>query len=226
MTTIWTALSKAQAEMKNAHLNCVNPHFKSKYADLASIRDTVIPVLTKHGLALTQTTQYKDGGLVLHTTLWGPDGAKIESTYPLPIDKPWVMGSHMTYARRYTLAAIVGLSAEEDDDANAAQDAARPKPPQKKAERVSGEPAMIPVPMDEDDVTDWKTWCSQFITTIEAEVDPERVKAWVRANDAPLGNLVIATDKKRGNYGREWCEKLKGRVSAHIEHLIEERTAA
>ena len=49
------ALAAAQGEMKNAPLNKVNPHFKSKFADLASIRDASTPALSKHGIAVTQT---------------------------------------------------------------------------------------------------------------------------------------------------------------------------
>ena len=52
---IAAALAKAQASMKNATLNKVNPHFKSKYADLAGIRDTVIPALSANGIAVAQT---------------------------------------------------------------------------------------------------------------------------------------------------------------------------
>ena len=133
-----TALAAAQSEMKNAALNKTNPHFKSKYADLAAIRDAVVPVLAKHGLAITQTTGMYDGGFFLHTTLRHESGEIIESAYPLPLDvsKPQAMGSALTYARRYSLASICGISAEEDDDANAAQDAAiSPQPPNHQPEK-------------------------------------------------------------------------------------------
>lgn len=118
-----TALAKAQAEMKNATLNKVNPHFKSKYADLAEIIDTTRETLAKHGLSVVQTTLVSDGVFVLRTTLLHTSGQFIHGDYPLPmvLDKPQAMGSALTYARRYSLAAIANISAEEDDDANAAQ---------------------------------------------------------------------------------------------------------
>lgn len=124
------ALAKAQGDMKNAALNRTNPHFKSRYADLAAIRDAVIPALTKHGLALVQYTDWTADGLTLRTRLTHASGQWIESTYPLPVvlDKPQAMGSALTYARRYSMAAMCGISAEEDDDANAAQGAAVQKP--------------------------------------------------------------------------------------------------
>jgi hypothetical protein len=117
------ALVKAQSEMKNASLNKVNPHFRSKYADLAEIRDTVMPVLSKHGLAVVQFTQVTGTGFYLVTRLLHDSGEYLDSRFPLPEDvtKPQAMGSSITYARRYMLAAMCGITAEEDDDGNAAQ---------------------------------------------------------------------------------------------------------
>lgn len=117
------ALAAAQGEMKNATLNKINPHFKSKYADLAAVRDATIPALSKHGLAITQRTLFRDGNFLLVTRLEHSGGQFIESDYPLPLDvgKPQIMGSATTYARRYSWAALCGIAAEEDDDAEAAQ---------------------------------------------------------------------------------------------------------
>jgi len=119
------ALAKAQGEMKNAPLNKINPHFKSKYADLAAIRDATIPTLSKNGLAIIQYTKLVNDNnkLVLVTRLLHNTGQYIESEYPLPVnvEKPQQMGSAFTYAKRYSWAAMVGISADEDDDAIAAQ---------------------------------------------------------------------------------------------------------
>jgi hypothetical protein len=116
------ALAKAQGEMDNASLNKVNPHFKSKYADLAGIRNATIPALSKNGIAVVQTTEMEADFLFVKTRLVHVSGQWIESEYPIPlaVDKPQIMGSALTYARRYNLAAICGIAAEEDDDANAA----------------------------------------------------------------------------------------------------------
>jgi hypothetical protein len=65
-------------------------------------------------------------GLLLVTRLGHTSGQEIKSVYPIPYsDKPHVMGSALTYAKRYSWAAICGIAAEEDDDANAANDAAK-----------------------------------------------------------------------------------------------------
>lgn len=117
-----TALAAAQAEMKNAYTNASNPHFKSKYADLAKVRDTVTPALTKNGIAVVQGTDILDTGIHVVTRLVHKSGQWIESRWPIAFDKPQAMGSAYTYAKRYSLAAICNIAADEDDDANAAND--------------------------------------------------------------------------------------------------------
>ena len=141
-----TALAAAQGEMKNAKLNKVNPHFKSRYADLAEIRDTVTPALSKHGIAIAQGTDTTDGGIVVVTKLIHKSGQWIESRFPIAYDKPQTMGSAYTYARRYSISAMCSISAEEDDDANAANDKpvapvkAFPKPGSVHPDRSHSEP--------------------------------------------------------------------------------------
>lgn len=129
---IATALAKAQAAMKNAPLNKVNPHFKSKFADLASVRDTVIPALTTNGISVVQTLE---PGRV-QTRLLHASGQWIESACPIPDSQNMQqMGSAITYARRYSLSAICGIAADEDDDANAI---AQPSKPQAVAKAPEG----------------------------------------------------------------------------------------
>ena len=118
------ALAKAQGEMKNATLNKENPFFKSRYADLASVRDTITPALSKHGLSIVQMLSPENGSLMVCTRLIHSSGQWMESAFPIIADtnKPQAMGSAMTYARRYSLAAICNIATEDDDDANAAQE--------------------------------------------------------------------------------------------------------
>lgn len=111
----------AQIELKNATFDKVNPHFKSRYATLAQVRDTVTPVLAKHGLGIIQGSQMLDGAAVITTRLVHKSGQWIESAYPFTIGKPQEMGSAMTYARRYGLSAICNIASEEDDDGNEGQ---------------------------------------------------------------------------------------------------------
>lgn len=126
-TKLAAALAKAQGEMKNATLNKINPHFKSKFADLAAVRDATIPALAKNGLSIVQFTKMGDGNLSLITRLMHESGESIDGEYPLPGagTAPQAMGSALTYAKRYCWSAMCGIAADEDDDANAAQDDAK-----------------------------------------------------------------------------------------------------
>lgn len=138
--TLFGALAAAQAEMQNAPLNKTNPHFRSKYADLASIRDATVPVLAKHGLSVFQTTRMEGHDMLLVTTLAHTSGEKVESHYPIPVtDKPQVMGSCLTYARRYSLAMITGIAADDDDDANLAQSNGRGLPAKRTMAEISAQ---------------------------------------------------------------------------------------
>jgi hypothetical protein len=116
------ALAKAQAGITGALKDSANPFFKSKYADLASCWDACRKQLTENELSVIQTTEIKDGAVVVVTTLAHSSGQWIRGTLPVKVkdDGPQAQGSGITYARRYALAAIVGL-AQIDDDAEAAQ---------------------------------------------------------------------------------------------------------
>lgn len=116
------ALSKAQASITGALKDSANPFFKSRYADLASCWDACRKPLTDNGLAVIQTIEAGEGRAVLVTTLCHASGEWIKSYCPILTkdDSPQGQGSGITYARRYALAAIVGL-AQIDDDAEAAQ---------------------------------------------------------------------------------------------------------
>ena len=116
------ALSAAQGEIKGALKDSLNPHFKSKYADLGSVIEAAREPLAKNGLAVIQVMSVTGTGVVLlETVLAHESGEWIKSVYPIvPVQNtPQGYGSAITYARRYCYAAIVGL-AQVDDDANEA----------------------------------------------------------------------------------------------------------
>lgn len=116
------ALAKAQAVMKSAKFNKQNPHFKNRYADLASIIDATRKPLTDNGLSITQATEVNGHGFGLRTTLRHSSGESVDAFYPLPANaKPQELGSALTYARRYSLSSIVCIAADDDDDAEAAK---------------------------------------------------------------------------------------------------------
>lgn len=117
------ALAKAQGEIRGAVKDSTNPHFKSKYADLASVWDACRLPLSKHGLAVIQTTEPTDNGRVrVITTLAHSSGQWVRGTLDVAPTQntPQGMGSALTYCRRYALAAMVGVAPDDDDDGNAA----------------------------------------------------------------------------------------------------------
>jgi hypothetical protein len=113
----------AQAECQNVVMNKVNPHFRSKYADLSAVRDAIIPIFNKHGIAIVQApTSDMLENFSLETMLLHESGEHMLYHFPLPSDTSNMqkIGSAISYARRYTLSAIAGIASEEDDDGNAA----------------------------------------------------------------------------------------------------------
>jgi len=197
------ALAKAQATMENATLNKINPHFKSKYADLAAIFDAVRKPLAAQGLIVTQTTELREGGFVLVTTLAHSSGQFIKSEYPLPASgKPQEVGSALTYARRYSLSAIAGIAADEDDDANAAQEGTRVDARNIAPRR---EPAVVAPPMhpetgevgphtiayDGNPVA----WGGSYIAAIKTATDAAELNAWKQKNDETLTKIQTGAPK-------------------------------
>lgn len=124
---LFAALAKAQGEVENASKNAANPHFKSKYADLAEVLNTVRPVFSENGLSIIQSTEF-DGSLVsVTTTIAHKDGGYVSSKascVPSKTDAQGV-GSATTYLRRYSLASACGV-AQEDDDGNSSAHNGKP----------------------------------------------------------------------------------------------------
>jgi len=122
MKELAVAMAKAQAQVKTALKDSKNPAFKSSYADLASIWDACREALNKNGLSIIQRTDFSEQDIWLETMLLHVSGDSISSRYPLrPLKQdPQGYGSALTYAKRYTLASMVGVVADEDDDGNAA----------------------------------------------------------------------------------------------------------
>jgi hypothetical protein len=123
VSSMWSDYINLQAALPSVTKDAVNPHFRSKYASLDHIQDVVFPVLAKHNFAFIARPSTFDGerpslkyGL-LHTS-----GESVDGEMPLLLksNDPQGQGSALTYARRYALSAILGLSTGEDDDGNVA----------------------------------------------------------------------------------------------------------
>ena len=139
------ALAKAQGTIEGASKDAKNPHFNSRYADLASVVDACRKALADNELAVVQSPSTKDGNLVLMTTmLLHSSGEWIESD-PLQVQArdaaPQAVGSCLTYLRRYQLASMVGV-APADDDAEAAEGRNTTPGPQRQV--YTGRPPTLP----------------------------------------------------------------------------------
>ena len=135
ITLIAKALVKAQTSMSNAVKSATNPFFKSKYADINSVREACIPALNENGICAMQPTIEINGKPFVKTLLIHESGEWIAGFTEIICGKQNDAQSHgsgLSYARRYGLQSMVNLGSE-DDDANIASkpQAQAPKAPEK-----------------------------------------------------------------------------------------------
>jgi hypothetical protein len=138
------AMATFQGEVKNPAKTADNPYFKSKYVPLDSLIDTAKPLLKSNGLSFIQSCSGDGANIIVTTLLMHNSGEWVESD-PLTLraDKATAQGagSAITYARRYALAAALGLASDEDDDGNQADDtASKQKQEQPKGQKQEPKP--------------------------------------------------------------------------------------
>jgi hypothetical protein len=112
------SLAAAQPKIGIAIKNAVNPHLKNRYADLGAVWDACSDALKSCGLAVVQMPQPSDDGkLHLETILIHKSGQWISGVAVVPIAKQDAQGygATLTYARRYGLAALLGITQDDDD---------------------------------------------------------------------------------------------------------------
>jgi hypothetical protein len=172
------ALVKALAAIEGAAKDKVNPHFKSKYADIGSVIDAIKPALAAQELGFTQHPQPSENGIIVETVLHHSSGESLSlGTLYVPANKndAQAFGSALTYARRYALMTAFGVPAE-DDDGNAAS-TARPTtgetPPNKRV-KFDG-PYTCP--------TQLMTAAREFVRTLEGMGDLSEFVAWEATPD-------------------------------------------
>lgn len=118
------ALLAAQREFPTIHKGKTADmgNYAYKYADLGDIFDSALPILHKHGIALSQSPVSESGMVGVQTRLIHESG-HVEDCGALLLpagNNPQAAGSAMTYARRYAACAALGIVADEDDDGRAA----------------------------------------------------------------------------------------------------------
>jgi len=125
------ALAKAQLVMKPAKHNSTNPHFKSTYSDLAAVIEACRVPLAENELAWSQSFRGGVKEVTVTTTLLHSSGEYRVSepcSWPVPAPTAQALASSITYGRRYSLSAMLGI-ATEDDDGNEATAAGKMPPP-------------------------------------------------------------------------------------------------
>ena len=124
-----------QSKVGSVPKESTNPFHHSKYADLDTVMKTIKPLFVEYGFFIQQFPKTIVNGVEVRTVLFHMGGHSIENTLALPCEPdPQKIGSAITYARRYGLSAMIGISCEEDDDANATFKSMPKK--EKKAETV------------------------------------------------------------------------------------------
>jgi hypothetical protein len=183
MKQIATALVKAQQAFGPALKTATNPHFRSRYADLAACVEAVMDGLNSNGIALVQQLTESDTGVIVETVFIHESGEMLNCGklhVPAVKHDPQGYGSALTYARRYSLMAACGI-APEDDDGNAAS-----RKPEKKSE------------VDESVMADHLAAIEA--TTNQDDLKKAYVKAYAYANGEPVWQkkVIAAKDKMKG----------------------------
>lgn len=183
-TNIYQALLAAQQDMGPLLKNANNPAFRSKYADLSAVIETITEPLHKQGIVFFQAIAVENGQPVLNTTLIKADDPAdfILSSAPIvskdPQD-PQKFGAAVTYQRRYSLMALVGLAPEDDDGNLASQGANTPKThgttPTQQSATLPPKTSSRPTTASEDDCVD--DYTGQVYSDGECDVCGEPVKA-------------------------------------------------
>jgi len=134
ITKLASAMEHVQAEMPAAPMNATNPFLKNKYADLGSIIETAKPVIARHGISVVQFPVSEPGTIGIETVImhasgeWMSNVINIEATEEKGKSAAQVAGSIISYLRRYSYAAALGMYADEDTDGHAPKAPAKPAP--------------------------------------------------------------------------------------------------
>ena len=213
MKQIASALVKAQREFGPALKTSTNPHFRSKYADLAACVEAVIDALNNNGIYLMQMTHETPDGAMAETTFIHESGEMISAgKLFFPASKHDAQGyaSALTYVRRYSLMAACGVAPEDDDGHLASKPPAKPEP--KPAPKVEAKPEPKPEPKVEAEPVETNAGVADFAMSIfttflpgaksEAELntfwkDNKESVAKIKAHDESMYVELLAKFKAR-----------------------------
>jgi hypothetical protein len=193
--------AKIAAAFVAAQAELTNPPKKSKantgtysytYADLPAIIDHVRPVLAKHGLGISQDVLMEDGRLLIRTRIIHSSGECLEFG-PLAgsVGGEWQkVGSGITYARRYALAAALGIAADEDDDAATAA------PPSSASTKKGKTLRAVEKAADEEDIRRWVELISSASSWVELKSIADEIAAHRLDESERVDLLAMWTARK------------------------------
>lgn len=210
VATLFAALVAAQGELRNPPKDSINPHFKSKFADLATVRETVQPTLLKHGLAVSQLPCEVAGvGPGLCTMLLHSSGEYIRATIALRPAKqdPQGIGAALTYARRYGLQAVLGVVADDDDG----NQASRPPQQKQQQDRQPAKPQQQAAPAANGKAKKEAATVAELFASMDAvkrsPKDGAELVTWLKSAETQLRRLV--PDYHPGELGDAVCGFLR-----------------
>ena len=215
------ALAKAQGAIKGASKDSRNPHFGNKYADLSSVWDACREALTANGIAVVQAPAAEGQKVTVTTLLSHVSGEWMESDLCVSAQQATAqgVGSAITYARRYALAAMAGVAPEDDDGEAASGRQTEPEKVERPQTRASSLKAKVaqangkhPEPIDAfkmtalheatlllQDETRAKSWLCGI------REDPKAQRAWSEADvEKVKGALALLRAKTNTNGADEF----------------------
>jgi hypothetical protein len=207
---LFAALSKAQAAVTAAAKDKTNPHFRNSYADLASVWDACRGPLTDNDLSITQWPETVENGVAVTTVLGHASGQWMRSVLVMPLDAKATaqqVGSAVTYARRYMLAAVAGV-APDDDDGNAASDAPPKNRPAPKQSKPVPKPEAKTNPTATRSVENSecrKLWASYVIAANKHGQHPTELAVFLAdVLGKPVADVAAAEDKWNALGDKHW----------------------
>jgi hypothetical protein len=230
---IGSALLNAQREMGPLLKNASNPHFKSKYADLSQVIETITEPFNKNGLVFVQRLESVDGAPLLSTDIIHAEtGERITSTVPLTCkdpNNPQAVGAAITYMRRFSLMAMAGIAAE-DDDGHAATKPPKPREaPPAAPQTTESDDSPVVESFDlrlEDAVSDTnkisrRAAFGKLYKEAIKDADVRKIKCLVMAMPTyqEAENIMSAAFDQHQMFDPSWNVALKARVDAPAEFV-------
>jgi hypothetical protein len=188
MKEISAAFVKAQAGFQKAVKSNVNPFYKSKYADLATCIAAVVNSLNENGIALMQITHEEMQAVRVETRLLHVSGETLSGGQlymPVVNADPQGFASALTYARRNSLMACLGIAAEDDDGQAAANST---KQTQARLEKFAG--VIEKAQTREELMAIWKSNLALFGNKSDPECDKLRKLIMDRINEIKDSNAA------------------------------------